>query len=502
MTLEIECLERRRMLAVTCSLAGKSATFVMNSPLSQLQINYDPSTGRLKHNQFGNSGYASEFDFDIFTAGVQNLLAGSGTKVKVLDAPSSGNVVISDYGRPAGLYFVGESVHWGDGTDFDISDVGGYVRVITTGGNDYVYVNRTNPTNASIEVVANDGNDYIEIGSNGTLDEIEKSVFVLGGGGVDTVQVNDEVDTTSGNAYLVDSTSVTRAGQTVATFVSCDLLRVNTTDQLDTIEISTTSTLPRVEVNANGGVDHLTVRATAPGSRPVLDTGTGSDLLMITGLNGAPGNAIFEHAQDCQSISVSPGCRLDVLPTGNLTVEAGNLYIDGTLDLANNTLITHGNNWNPWKYNTLLGNGYNNGGWNGASGIVSSVAAASPASRRGFGFATAAEAKVNMYAGIPVSADDLILTYTIMGDTNLDHQVDFTDLLNLAQNYGTLAKLWNAGNLNFDVSGSVNFTDLLLLAQNYGQSFAIDAAAPALSRSDVPPGISSRPRRASWAWIE
>jgi len=56
---------------------------------------------------------------------------------------------------------------------------------------------------------------------------------------------------------------------------------------------------------------------------------------------------------------------------------------------------------------------------------------------------------------------------TVVGDTNLDGIVNFSDLLALAQNYGQTNATWNEGDFNAD--GSVRFDDLLLLAQHYGQ---------------------------------
>lgn len=57
------------------------------------------------------------------------------------------------------------------------------------------------------------------------------------------------------------------------------------------------------------------------------------------------------------------------------------------------------------------------------------------------------------------------------GDTDLDWDVDFDDLLRLAQNYGRLTTTesptdWFTG--DFDLSGAVDFDDLLGLAQHYG----------------------------------
>jgi len=54
---------------------------------------------------------------------------------------------------------------------------------------------------------------------------------------------------------------------------------------------------------------------------------------------------------------------------------------------------------------------------------------------------------------------------TLAGDVNHDGSVNFSDLLILAQNYGSQQPLFENGDLDGD--GSVTFGDLLLLAQHY-----------------------------------
>jgi len=57
----------------------------------------------------------------------------------------------------------------------------------------------------------------------------------------------------------------------------------------------------------------------------------------------------------------------------------------------------------------------------------------------------------------------LLTTY---GDTNLDRRVDFTDLLETAQSYGTTSGgTWATGDFTGD--DQINFADLLLVSQNY-----------------------------------
>ena len=89
------------------------------------------------------------------------------------------------------------------------------------------------------------------------------------------------------------------------------------------------------------------------------------------------------------------------------------------------------------------------------------------------------------------------LIVTLPGDTNLDHHVDFNDLLALAKSYGqTSGTAWAKG--DFDYNGSVDFNDLLLLAKNYNGVAAGSGdarlsavfAADWWSRSSVPEPIS------------
>jgi formylglycine-generating enzyme len=59
-----------------------------------------------------------------------------------------------------------------------------------------------------------------------------------------------------------------------------------------------------------------------------------------------------------------------------------------------------------------------------------------------------------------------IIKLTEYGDTNFDQQVDFADLVVLAQNYNATTGTWDQGDM--DGADGVDFGDLVLLAQNYG----------------------------------
>lgn len=73
--------------------------------------------------------------------------------------------------------------------------------------------------------------------------------------------------------------------------------------------------------------------------------------------------------------------------------------------------------------------------------------------------------------GEPVDATAVALISTFRGDSNLDRDVDFDDLLLVAQFYGVANPIYAQGDGNY--SGTVDFDDLLAVAQSYGKTFSL-----------------------------
>jgi uncharacterized repeat protein (TIGR03803 family) len=93
---------------------------------------------------------------------------------------------------------------------------------------------------------------------------------------------------------------------------------------------------------------------------------------------------------------------------------------------------------------------------------------------------------------------------SLIGDSNADNHVDFTDLVALAQHYGQLGNAtWAEGDFTRD--GAVNFADLVALAQHYGQSapsgFSTSAGASADFASDWAVAQSVVPEPATFAAV-
>ena len=67
------------------------------------------------------------------------------------------------------------------------------------------------------------------------------------------------------------------------------------------------------------------------------------------------------------------------------------------------------------------------------------------------------------------------VTPALLGDTNLDGSVEFSDFLQLSDNFGESGS-WLDG--DFDGDGAVAFSDFLGLSANFGESVATVAAVP------------------------
>lgn len=93
-------------------------------------------------------------------------------------------------------------------------------------------------------------------------------------------------------------------------------------------------------------------------------------------------------------------------------------------------------------------------------------------------------------------ANDVVIDFaSLNGDTNGDRQVNFADLVTLAQNYNKdLNGDGGAANGDFNRDGKVDFSDLVVLAQNYNKHLAVPAAA--LMASSVASKTAAKARRA------
>jgi Ca2+-binding RTX toxin-like protein len=83
------------------------------------------------------------------------------------------------------------------------------------------------------------------------------------------------------------------------------------------------------------------------------------------------------------------------------------------------------------------------------------------------------EAELTASHGSSAAGTGVVIRYMLAGDASLDGNVDFNDLVRLAQNYNTSLSSstdswWNGGDFTYD--GITDFNDLVKLAQNYNEA--------------------------------
>ncbi|MFT3789424.1 MAG: autotransporter-associated beta strand repeat-containing protein [Tepidisphaeraceae bacterium] len=158
------------------------------------------------------------------------------------------------------------------------------------------------------------------------------------------------------------------------------------------------------------------------------------------------------------AVSVASGAKLEVqsgfsgalVLTGTPVVAGG-----GSVQINNSAIVVDYTGASPIDNIRLLA----------ASGTLASSLSTGD-SRVAVGFREAVSGEV--FRGVTLDADAVLIKATIKGDATLDGTVNFSDLLTLAANYNGTSKNWGNGDFTYD--GTVNFNDLLALAANYNQS--------------------------------
>jgi len=234
-----------------------------------------------------------------------------------------------------------------------------------------------------------------------------------------------------------------------------------------------------------------TVRLTAPGqiaagSNVTFDATVGPATLDLNG-----------NAQTLASVQIGPGFtppspQNDVLNVGAGALTLGHAIANsiGTLSIntagggqvnlgAGSLSIVYGSGPDPAAtIRFYLASGYAGGAWSGP-GLMTSAGLA-------LGYADAADGIV---AGL--APGTLLVKYARPGDANLDGQVNFADLVNLARHFGKTNAGWDLG--DFDYDGKIGFSDFVTLARNFGKSAlsaAVFASAAALVKASVMAGDS------------
>jgi hypothetical protein len=205
----------------------------------------------------------------------------------------------------------------------------------------------------------------------------------------------------------------------------------------------------------------------------VVVPSSGLDSINANAANLGSANILFEASAKLGGVNVGSGGKIRIAPGGDKVLSATTLAFspNGTLDLADNAFILdYAGGSNPFpQLQTQIVSGYNNGGWNGTTGVISSIAATQPNLAIGYAEANAIfNAFPATFVGQSVDNTAILLRYTYVGDANLDHHVNSFDFSSLAQQFNNQTNArWSQGDFNFNAK--VNALDFNALATNFGQ---------------------------------
>jgi hypothetical protein len=183
--------------------------------------------------------------------------------------------------------------------------------------------------------------------------------------------------------------------------------------------------------------------------------------------NGAGGTGVLTVSNSGQ---LSVPTLLQVFNNGRVNLDVPNTAV-GSLAIAGNGIvnlngalaINYGTPAND-PVTTIVGflkSGFNGGAWNGTAGIIStSISGGSPTLSVGY-----ADGKTD--SGTAAGPNQIVVKYTLQGDSNLDGLVNFNDLVAVVQNFNKAGTDWAQG--NFLYGTSTNFNDLVAVVQNFNK---------------------------------
>jgi T5SS/PEP-CTERM-associated repeat protein len=289
-------------------------------------------------------------------------------------------------------------------------------------------------------------------GSHGTLSIKDHSTATLGAISVDTSGTTG----TNGLLAISGGARVTGTNLNIAT---------NTAANTGNVTVSQTGSRLLVTGTTNIGAASGSTGALTISTGGTFNTGTALTTVNSTGEIIINGGTLIANG----TVQFRKGAGLAVLSGGKFDLR--NQQFDGQqADLGT---------WDGTKFTGMMGlvqSGYNGGTWDGP-GVMTSAGT----SKMGLGIAPADKIGLagGTFGGVSVGANDVLIGYTLMGDSDIDGDVDFADLVKVAQHYGqTGGKYWYEGNFNYD--DNVGFADLVKVAQNYGMSL------PAAALVEVP----------------
>ena len=294
-------------------------------------------------------------------------------------------------------------------------------------------------------------------------------VFTPGSGPgpiVINVPSGSQTQAQAGYPTITTALSVTKTGGGTVVFDAANTYVGPTTISAGTLQVANPNGLQTTNVTVDTGATLAVAAGTTMRSPAIiLDGGTlSAATLAVNNTNGITSLAINAGTiAGSPTVAITAGGQMSLVQDARVTVSVGGLSVDqtgggGRLDLGAGQVSIAAGGISAADLRADIIAGRNNGGWNGAAGIMSSTAAVSGGTRAvGYVVAGDGAARVSLAAA---------------GDVDLSGAVNVFDLvsINSSGRYGTgTASVWSQGDFNYD--GVTNVFDLVAVntAGAYGQ---------------------------------
>jgi autotransporter-associated beta strand protein len=228
-------------------------------------------------------------------------------------------------------------------------------------------------------------------------------------------------------------------------------------------------------VSASGITGSGTTTVNALGSLTSVTLNQGG--LVNNGSVTTLGNSVVGPMSGTGTLNIEGGtlqlaAGSNINSVGSLSISAGE-----ALDISNNTLIiNYGSGPDPIaSIAAMIQAGYANHTWLGTAAVPNILSSNAQTNSGSYGIGYSDYADPGNPAGL--SSGQIEITYTLLGDANLDHKVNGSDFTLMAANFNdSVTDGWDKGDFNYD--NAVNGSDFVLLAGNFNQ-FASQSAVSA-----------------------
>jgi hypothetical protein len=260
--------------------------------------------------------------------------------------------------------------------------------------------------------------------------------------------------------------------------------------------------LPSIDaISGSPGADQIVLTADLDGQHVDWTLGASAGQFTVNDPNGLTitGNG----SNDVITLNYANGNPLPAILhlNGTFTINGlvgTNPLAGTTLDIGRSTVfLSYGASDPIAAIKGYLQAGYNGGAWNGtatpSTGVItSSAAAANPNHTTAIGFADSGD-----FSGVNTTANSIELKYTLVGDANLDGQVNSADLQILLAELNRQVNGWDQADFNYD--GNVNSADLQDLLFTLNTNLGSQAAAATAPTTAVASAAVTTPATKSGA---